>query len=133
MIVISYSAEGVSFSDRDTYPYFFRTIGENSQYEDVYLNFLKKMKWARVASLTEDGYKHTEYISHMENTLKQNNIVPINKKFLSTVSVSEMQQVLKELKAARAKIIVADIQDHIAQVVLCEAYKLKVCFSSIFL
>lgn len=31
MMVISYSAEGVSFSDRKQYPYFFRTIGENSQ------------------------------------------------------------------------------------------------------
>lgn len=31
MAVISYSAEGVSFSDREQYPYFFRTIGENSQ------------------------------------------------------------------------------------------------------
>lgn len=31
MAVISYSAEGVSFADREQYPYFFRTIGENSQ------------------------------------------------------------------------------------------------------
>ena len=31
MTVISYSAEGVSFADRETYPYFFRTIGENRQ------------------------------------------------------------------------------------------------------
>jgi ABC-type branched-subunit amino acid transport system substrate-binding protein len=31
MTVISYSAEGASFSDREAYPYFFRTIGENRQ------------------------------------------------------------------------------------------------------
>lgn len=31
MMVISYSAEGVSFADRKQYPYFFRTIGENRQ------------------------------------------------------------------------------------------------------
>lgn len=32
-VVISYSAEGSSFSDRSKYPYFYRTIGENNQYK----------------------------------------------------------------------------------------------------
>lgn len=32
-VIISYSAEGSSFSDREKYPYFFRTIGENKQYK----------------------------------------------------------------------------------------------------
>lgn len=31
MLTITYSAEGISFADRTNYPYFFRTIGENSQ------------------------------------------------------------------------------------------------------
>lgn len=31
MSAITYSAEGISFADRSNYPYFFRTIGENSQ------------------------------------------------------------------------------------------------------
>lgn len=31
MSAITYSAEGISFADRSNYPYFFRTIGENTQ------------------------------------------------------------------------------------------------------
>jgi Receptor family ligand binding region len=31
MNVITYSAEGVSLSDREQYPYFFRTIGETTE------------------------------------------------------------------------------------------------------
>lgn len=31
MTAITYSAEGISFADRKEYPYFFRTIGENTQ------------------------------------------------------------------------------------------------------
>lgn len=31
MNVISYSAEGISFDDRNQFPYFFRTIGETKQ------------------------------------------------------------------------------------------------------
>lgn len=37
-IIISYSAEGAVFSNRDKYPYFFRTIPENNQFRlEIYL------------------------------------------------------------------------------------------------
>lgn len=32
-VTVSYSAEGSMFSDREKYPYFFRTIGDNSQFK----------------------------------------------------------------------------------------------------
>lgn len=81
-VVISYSAEGSSFNDRTKYPYFFRTIGENKQYRHVYLQLLKKLGWRRVASLTEDGQKYTEYISYMQEMLRDNGIVFVaNAKF----------------------------------------------------
>lgn len=72
-VIISYSAEGSSFN-RTRYPHFFRTIGENKQYKHVYLQLLQKFGWHRVASLTEDGQKYTEYISHMQETLRDNGI-----------------------------------------------------------
>lgn len=81
-LMISYSAEGASFSDRKKYPYFFRTIGENIQYKHVYLAFLKEMGWNRVAALTEDGQKYTEYISLMHGMLEKQGITFIaNTKF----------------------------------------------------
>lgn len=73
-VIISYSAEGSSFDDRSKYPYFFRTIGENKQYRHVYLKLLQRMRWHRVASLTEDGQKYTEYISYMQDLLGDNGI-----------------------------------------------------------
>ena len=96
--VISYSAEGASFMDRKTYPHFFRTIGSNRQYEDAYISLMKRLGWRRVAALTEDGQKYTEYISHMEAAIKQNNMeLIINKKFLSDVAWMEMNKVSAEL------------------------------------
>lgn len=94
MAVISYSAEGASFFDRQAYPYFFRTIGSNRQYEDVYTRLMKDLGWRRVAALTEDGQKYTEYISHMEAAMKNNNLeLIINKKFLSDITHGEMNKV----------------------------------------
>ncbi|KNC22211.1 hypothetical protein FF38_01889 [Lucilia cuprina] len=126
MAVISYSAEGATFLDRHAYPFFFRTIGSNRQYEDVYISLMKKIGWKRVAALTEDGQKYTEYISHMETTLKNNNMeLIINKKFLSDITHVEMNKYLVDLKNRRARIIIADIHNKYAQMALCEAYKLK--------
>lgn len=80
--VISYSAEGSNFLDRDKYPYFFRTIGDNDQYKLVYMKLLKFFGWKRIAALTEDGQKYTEYISSMGDLLKKSDIELIaNMKF----------------------------------------------------
>ncbi|XP_039951750.1 uncharacterized protein LOC120768986 [Bactrocera tryoni] len=125
MAVISYSAEGATFTDRRAYPYFFRTIGSNRQYEDVYVELMKFLGWKRVAALTEDGQKYTEYISHMEAAMKQQNLeLIINKKFLSDVKASEMNKHLLDLKEKHAKIIIADIHSRNAELALCEAYNL---------
>lgn len=99
------------------------------RYQDVYMNLLKRLGWSRMAALTEDGYKHTEYITGLETLLKKNEMLLIlNKKFPSTATAVEIRQVLIDLNSVRSKIIMADIQDHVAQIVMCEAYKLKVRF-----
>ena len=93
-VVISYSAEGSSFSDREKYPFFFRTIGENKDYQHVYLQLFKKLGWKRVAALTEDGQKYTEYISHMQTTQEKNDITIIaNIKFPRDRDTSQMTRV----------------------------------------
>uniref|UniRef100_A0A182NF26 receptor protein-tyrosine kinase n=1 Tax=Anopheles dirus TaxID=7168 RepID=A0A182NF26_9DIPT len=126
MAVISYSAEGAFLSDRATYPYFFRTIGENRQYEHVYLQLLHRLNWHRVAALTEDGQKATEYISYMETLLKDNSIELIsNKKFPRDSHDHEMNRYLLDLKSKNAKVIIADVDDKVARVIMCEAYKLE--------
>ncbi|XP_055681418.1 atrial natriuretic peptide receptor 2-like [Lutzomyia longipalpis] len=124
MGVISYSAEGVSFTDRTTYPYFFRTIGENHQFQEVYLNFFRHMKWRRVAAITVDGQKYTGYISHMETMLKANYIeLAVNKKLSHSPSPSSVHQVLQDLKTT-TRILIADVDDAVAKILLCEAFKL---------
>ena len=92
--VVSYSAEGASFSDRKQYPYFFRTIGENTEYKYVYLQLLQKWNWKRVAALTEDGQKYTEYISHMRDLIEPHGISLIeNVKFPRDERNSDMSSV----------------------------------------
>ncbi|KAL9927501.1 uncharacterized protein ACN427_000908 isoform 2-T5 [Glossina fuscipes fuscipes] len=126
MAVISYSAEGASFVDREAYPFFFRTIGSNHQFVDVYIKLMQQFGWQRAAAITEDGQKYGEYISHMESVMKNNDLeLIVNKKFHSDITHHDMSEHLQELKRRHAKIIIADVHNKLAQMVLCEAYKLK--------
>lgn len=57
------------------------------------------MGWHRVAALTEDGQKYTEYISHMETLLKENGIELIaNKKFPREVTPDAMREVSQHIQ-----------------------------------
>ncbi|PNF24229.1 hypothetical protein B7P43_G15826 [Cryptotermes secundus] len=125
-VVISYSAEGSTFSDRSKYPYFFRTIGENTQYKFVYLQLFQKLGWEQVAALTEDGHKYTEYISHTQDLLQANGITfVVNRKFPRDREKASMSKYLQELKNKKVHIIIGDMFDVAVRDVMCQAYNLK--------
>lgn len=127
MITISYAASGTSFNHK-THPYFFRTIGENRHFEPVFVQIMKKYNWRRVATLSEDGQKYTEYLSSsFETQMKRNGIeVLVHKKlprFLNTSA--EVQQNLNDLINRNARVIVAEIYNEMSLLrVMCEAYHL---------
>lgn len=125
-VVISYSAEGSSFSDRSKYPYFYRTIGENNQYKNVYLQLFKQIGWTQVASLTEDGQRYTEYLSHLQDLMQTHGIQYIaNRKFPRNRDSSAMSKYLRELKNKNARILIGDVNDDAARSLMCAAYHLE--------
>jgi hypothetical protein len=59
------------------------------------VQLLNRLKWGRVAALTEDGQKYTEYIAHMESMLRTNGIEMIsNKKFPRDQKADGMRKVI---------------------------------------
>jgi hypothetical protein len=65
----------------------------------VYLLLLEKLGWNRVAALTEDGQKYTEYISHMQDYMQQNGITFVaNRKFPRERERFAMSQVTYKIK-----------------------------------
>lgn len=124
-VVITYSAEGSISTDgkESNYPYFFRTIAENKQYKYAYLRVLEKLQWSQVASLTQDGHRYSEYISHLQDLLQEHSINFImNRKFQS--QAPDMGVYLKDLQERGARIIIGEFFEHAARHVMCEAYKL---------
>lgn len=94
MMIMSYSADGGSFVDRKSYPYFFRTIGSKSDYVGLYVSIMQALGWNRVSMLTEDNQQSTQYISEMESKLKLHNFtLAFSRKFLSNVTAVYMREV----------------------------------------
>ncbi|KAG8189320.1 hypothetical protein JTE90_021827 [Oedothorax gibbosus] len=125
-IIMSYSAEGAVFSNRDKYPYFFRTIPENNQFRFVYLKLFQKLGYTRVAALTEDGQKYPEYISYLQDSMQSNGMTfLVNRKFPRDREYLDMKPYLQELKEKGAKIIIGDFFDYAARAVMCAAYQME--------
>lgn len=129
--IISYSAEGALFSKRDKYPYFFRTIPENHIYRFVYLKLLDALQWRRVAALTEDGHKYSEYLNLLHDDMQKLGLTFIaNRKFPhdhsthnGTHKSHDMSPFLADLKARNARIIIGGFDEDAARAIMCEAYK----------
>lgn len=65
----------------------------------VYLQLLQKLKWTRLAALTEDGQKYTEYLSHLQDLLTRNNLTFVmNRKFPTTRDNNAMRSVSKSAR-----------------------------------
>ncbi|XP_064535104.1 uncharacterized protein LOC135426060 [Drosophila montana] len=125
MMVMSYSAEGASFVDRNAYPYFFRTIGSNSEYVDAYIEIMQQLGWIRVSTLTEDSQQYTEYMSRLESKLRLHNFtLAFSRKVQSDITAADMREHLGKLKEAHSRIIIAELQSGNAAVAVCEAIKL---------
>lgn len=131
-VIISYSAEGALFSKREKYPYFFRTIPENHLYRYVYMKLLEALQWRRVAALTEDGHKYSEYLNLLQDDMQKRgfNFVT-NRKFphdhstqnMTQHKMSNMSEYLADLKARNARIIIGGFDEDAARAIMCEAYK----------
>ncbi|KAH7976573.1 hypothetical protein HPB52_016328 [Rhipicephalus sanguineus] len=129
--IISYSAEGALFSKREKYPYFFRTIPENHIYRFVYLKLLQALKWRRLAALTEDGHKYSEYLNLLHDDMQKLGLNFVtNRKFPhdhgthnGTHRSQDMSQYLADLKSRNARIIIGGFDEDAARAIMCEAYR----------
>lgn len=66
------------------------------RHEDVYIKLFKQMNWNRVAAVTEDGTKYTEYITNMGNKLPSANMKLIeNKKITRETNGDKRLEYLK--------------------------------------
>ncbi|KAK8726640.1 hypothetical protein OTU49_009969, partial [Cherax quadricarinatus] len=123
--IISYGAEGAIFSDKDHYPYFFRTIPENKIFRHVYTRYFVHERWKRIASLTENGQRYSEYLTLLCDLLQDNGIELKTRKYFQEKKTPDLTLYLQDLKNQNYYIIIGDFYQDVAREVICNAYHLQ--------
>ncbi|PIK56916.1 putative gamma-aminobutyric acid type B receptor subunit 1-like [Apostichopus japonicus] len=74
LITLSYSAASSALSNRDEYPYFFRTYVPDAMYNPLRIKILKAFNWTRVATIHTNFEVFSLAIDNLRTLLKQANI-----------------------------------------------------------
>uniref|UniRef100_A0A1B6C8X6 receptor protein-tyrosine kinase n=2 Tax=Clastoptera arizonana TaxID=38151 RepID=A0A1B6C8X6_9HEMI len=91
----------------------------------VYLQLLNKLKWSKIGALSADGHKYTEYLAHLQVLLRKNNITfDFNNKFPPQENIENIKQYLQDMMEDNIHIIIGDVYDNIARIVMCIAFEM---------
>ncbi|KAJ8044508.1 Gamma-aminobutyric acid type B receptor subunit 1 [Holothuria leucospilota] len=74
LLTLSYSAASSALSNREEYPYFFRTYVPDAMYNPIRIMLLKKFNWTRVATIHQNYEVFSLAIDNLRTLLKQANI-----------------------------------------------------------
>ncbi|KAH3769941.1 hypothetical protein DPMN_171220 [Dreissena polymorpha] len=126
MLTISYGAEASSLSDRQKYPYFYRTIPQLDHHKFVYESFFKAMNWHQVGAISEGGQEFPEYHLLLQDHLQHSGISVVVKKQLVRnyqLNQVDVSQIFADLRAQNVRVIIADFFVFAARAVMCEAWR----------
>ncbi|XP_077982551.1 uncharacterized protein LOC144437483 [Glandiceps talaboti] len=122
-IMISYSTESPGLSDRNEYPYFYRTFPPSSEHSYCYVSLFEYFDWRRCATLTEDGADFLNVVDTMHNVFAESGVeVVSNRKFPGQRHSQDLSVYISEIKDKNAHIVIGNFYEYSARAVFCEAY-----------
>ncbi|XP_072031852.1 gamma-aminobutyric acid type B receptor subunit 2-like [Amphiura filiformis] len=119
LVTMSYSAASSALSDREKYPYFYRTYMPDAAVNPARVRLMKDFNWNRVATIHYNHELFSLAIDDLLTLLNEANITIITSE---SFAASPKNQIAN-IKAQDAKIIVANMYENQARRVFCEAYK----------
>ncbi|XP_077992097.1 gamma-aminobutyric acid type B receptor subunit 2-like [Glandiceps talaboti] len=119
LLVLSYSAASPALSNREKYPYYFRTYIPDTAFNAARVRLIKDFGWNRVATIHENYPIFSLAIDDLLTQLKQNNITVIKSESFSENPKNQIEN----LKNSDAKIIITNTYATKARRIFCEAYK----------
>ncbi|KAL9979471.1 hypothetical protein ACROYT_G017142 [Oculina patagonica] len=118
---ISYSSTSPELSVKKNYPYFYRTIPDDTSFSAPRIALLKTFNWSHVGTIFQEEDIHRTAISDLHALFLKNGI-----KQISSESFRENARVqMENLKKKGVRIILANFFGKGARQVFCEAYKLR--------
>ncbi|KAG8182613.1 hypothetical protein JTE90_021749 [Oedothorax gibbosus] len=121
IVQMSYGATSPVLSDRKNFPMFFRTVSPDSSHNSALLAFILHHKWSTVATLHEQGDKHSLPMAKLATDLEQVNVtVSLTK----GTSERDYKDHLREIKNQDCRIIICSFSAALFRQIFCENYHL---------
>ncbi|KAF8790456.1 Gamma-aminobutyric acid type B receptor subunit like protein [Argiope bruennichi] len=121
IVQVSYGAKSPALSDRKNFPMFFRTVAPDSSHSAALLSFVLYHKWFTVATLHEQGDKHSLPMTKLNTDLEQVNVTVALTK---GVSERDYKDQLQEVKNQDCRIIICSFSSSLFKKIFCEVYYL---------
>lgn len=126
LLKVSFGTTAPALSDRDEFPYFFRTVMPDSAHNPARISFIQYFKWDSVVTFSQNEEIYSLAINDIVTQLERANI-----SCSSTLSFSEndYKEQLKILKDLDTRIIIGSFSlEKFAAKVFCEVKKIYLTF-----
>ncbi|KAK3753692.1 hypothetical protein QZH41_013134 [Actinostola sp. cb2023] len=117
---ISYASTSPKLSNKMLFPYFYRTIPDDTSFNAPRIAILNTYNWSSVAIIYQDEDIHRAAVEHLQGEMKKTGIHQLAAEGFRHSAVTQMSN----LKKKDARIIIGNFFGYGARRVFCEAFKL---------
>ncbi|XP_030831073.1 receptor-type guanylate cyclase gcy-8 [Strongylocentrotus purpuratus] len=124
-VVVSYQSDSPSLSNKDQYPYYFRTFPDTTEQCYALIELFQNFGWGRYALLSDSEDITYKVMKNMEEVMIEGGIEMVVDIYMATNEVNQaaVTSYLEEIVSKKAHIIVGYFPENVARLVLCEAHK----------
>nr|XP_022908051.1 gamma-aminobutyric acid type B receptor subunit 2 [Onthophagus taurus]XP_022908052.1 gamma-aminobutyric acid type B receptor subunit 2 [Onthophagus taurus] len=121
ILQVSFGSTSPNLSDRNEFPFFFRTVSPDSSFNPARTAFMKYYGWETVAAFCESNNVFLLPLNNLVTILENANITCST----ITFSLDNYKEQLSFLKSLDTRIIIGSFSVKLAPKIMCEIFELK--------
>ncbi|XP_058977102.1 gamma-aminobutyric acid type B receptor subunit 2 [Musca domestica] len=122
IVQVSFGSTSPALSDRQEFPYFYRTVAPDSSHNPARIAFIRRFAWDTVTTFSQNEEIHSLAVNDLVTELEAANI---SCAATITFGATDYKEQLLLLRESDTRIIIGSFSPILAPHILCEAYRLR--------
>ncbi|XP_073821590.1 gamma-aminobutyric acid type B receptor subunit 3 [Musca autumnalis] len=122
IVQVSFGSTSPALSDRQEFPYFYRTVAPDSSHNPARIAFIRRFAWDTVTTFSQNEEIHSLAVNDLVTELEAANI---SCAATITFGATDYKEQLLLLRESDTRIIIGSFSPLLAPHILCEAYRLR--------
>ncbi|XP_065355456.1 gamma-aminobutyric acid type B receptor subunit 2 [Calliphora vicina] len=122
IVQVSFGSTSPALSDRQEFPYFYRTVAPDSSHNPARIAFIRRFAWDTVTTFSQNEEIHSLAVNDLVTELEAANI---SCAATITFGGTDYKEQLLLLRESDTRIIIGSFSPALAPLILCEAYRLR--------